>query len=229
MLVLMTIFLLGASKPAANFNFVKVYGKVVGKNLTICESGDSLRVEKLNVEFKAKVDTLIVEIKGDEGIMIGGAGALLGLPHRPIKISLLAITSGLFMDIENLPIKSMNLRLKASSITVIDRENSLPSCDSISITSSVSTLTFIGAGARNVNFIDLHLNSSIARIYFSGLKWNNTNFNSTLSSISLSGLLPKLRISGFLNLKRGLTPPRSPGLTINFIGSFNIIKFMGSF
>ncbi len=133
------------------------------------------------------------------------------------------------MDIEKLPLKSLNIRLKASSLTIVDRENIFPPCDSIAITSSVSTLSFVGAGARMVKYVDFHLNSSIVKIYFSGLNWEYNFFNSTFSSISLSGLLPKMKTRGFLNIRKGLIPPRTPGLTINFRGSFNLIKLMSSF
>ncbi len=83
MLTLLTLLLFGVSKPATNFNFIEVYGKVVGKKLTVCDSKDSVRVEKLNVKFSAKGDTLIVEIKGDEGIMIGGEGGPFLFPPPP--------------------------------------------------------------------------------------------------------------------------------------------------
>ncbi len=229
MLILLAVLFLGTSRPTANFNFVKVYGKIVGKKLTICESEDSLRVEKLNVEFREKEDTLIVEIKGDEGIMIGGAGALLGLPPRPTKISILAITSNIFMDIKNLTLTSLNIRLKASSLTIVDAKEPLFPCDSIYISSSISTFSFIGAGKRPVRYVNFHFNSSIVKFYFSGSNWENSFIYSNLSSISFSGSVPRVTTRGILNIKKGFLPIRKHELTINFKGAFNILKFMENF
>ena len=207
--------------PLGQAKFVKVTGVVGKKKLVVYRSNKGVEVERLDAEFHQVGDTLVVELHGNRGVVIGGAGALLGLPPLPTKIYLKAKTAEILLDITDLPIKTLKINGKASLITVID--DSTSGADTISITLSLSRLKYIGAGMRRSNKVIFNFNSSVVRLFFAAPVWQIVDVISTFTSLTLYGIMPEVKTNGILNFISG-EKPEHPDFTLNLSGSLNIVK-----
>ncbi len=207
--------------PLGQAKFIKVTGVVGKKKLVVYRSNKGVEIERMDAEFQQVGDTLVVELHGDRGVVIGGAGALLGLPPLLTKIYLKAKTAEVLLDITNLPVKTLKIDAKASFLTIVD--DSTSRADTISLTLSLSKLKYIGAGMRKCEKVLFNFNSSVIKLLFSAPRWQSFEILSTFSSIGIFGSIPVVRTNGILNFVRGRRPAHA-AFTLNLSGSLNVLK-----
>ncbi len=207
---------------ADSVEYVMVRGVLKGKKLTIYGTDGDLQVERIGVRVEYRGDTMIVDIDGERGVMIGGAGALLGLPPRLTKLNISSTASNIFFDLKKLRFSSIFVQSTGSKITFFDRYSPVSLCDSLLIVSSFSRIEFIGAGAREAGVVILDFKSTVSRFNFFDTRWKRIYFSSKFGRHFFSGLFPGIVIKGILNFTKGekegynMDPIRFSG-TLNWI------------
>ena len=221
MVGILLVAIISLTFSADGVRYVVVEGKVRGKKLTVYGTDGDLEVERLDVNVGYRGDTMVVEIRGESGLVIGGAGALLGLPPRLINLNLYASASNIFLDLKKLSFSNIFIHSTGSSISFSDRSGFLKLCDTLIVESSLSKIEFSGAGARSVSLVIFDFKSTISRFNFFDIRWKNIRLYARFSKFHFTGLFPGIKTYGILNFVSGKKGGVNP---IELIGNINWIK-----